>query len=285
MPINPKLKEQLTKQIADATYRDKLIATLEDAPPEVQNNWMSQEDYTRQANELKTDKAKWLDFHEKTKTAATDWEKQVKQANDAVAAAQARILELETTGGGTRTPEQDTAVMAEIKKLSEGIAAVQTKFGSMVTTDVLDKKYQDAVGFIGDQLLTINEIQAEHQEKFGKRLTKAQITELVAFTNEQAQKGKVLTLDEAYKVKNADEIKKLEYAAWEKDYAEKHKTISEVPGAGGPGGPGPAGKGPLEIRIEQDRVRATGGTGDKGFTTWQEAAAAAGQELVNEGKY
>jgi hypothetical protein len=293
MPINPKLKEQLEKTQMDEKYRANLIATLEDAPADVQNLWMSREDYTRQANALKAEKADWdvknKDFYDKSNAAVTAWKDEVKKANDAVTAAQARIAELEAAGGsgrgGERTPAEEDAVSKEIAKLSAGITGLQERLKSVVTPDELNKKWQDGIGFIGDQILTINEIQASHIEKFGKRMTKAEITELIKFTNDQAALGKNLDLSEAYTAKNADELKKLERAQWEKEWAEKHNTNQNVPGGGGPGGPGAPGRGPLELRLEQERNRTSGGTGDKGYATWQEAAAAAGQELVNEGKF
>lgn len=289
MPINPKLRDQLTRQVADESYRNRLIATLEDAPPEVQNNWMSQEDYTRQANALKTEREEWTiknkDFYDKSNTAIAAWKTEVATAKEAVTAAQARIAELEGAGGGPRTPSEDDAASKEIKKLSDGIAAIQAKLGNVVTPEDLTKRYQDAVGFIGEQLLTINEIQAQHIEKFGKRMPKEEITQLIGYTNDLAAKGKIVTLDEAYKIKNADELKKLEHAQWEKEWSEKHTTNNNVPTGAGPGGPGPSGKGPLEVRLDQLRTAASGGTGDKGYATWQEAAAAAGEELVKEGKY
>lgn len=290
MPINPKLKEQLTRQISDEAYRNKLIATLEDAPAEVQNNWMAADDYTRQVNAFKTEQAAWKtkadQYYTDTTAKVQEWERSVQTATTELANAKARIAELETGGGHTRTPAEEDAVAKEVKALQTTIADLNTKLANVVTPDKLSAAYQDAVGFLGDQMLTISELQAKHQETFGKRLDKTQIGELITFANEQTKaKGHQVTLEEAYDMKNKAEMQRLHDERVANEAIEKFKSTNHVPTGAGPGGPGPVGKGPLEVRLDQERVRAAGGDGDKGFATWQEAAAAAGQELVKEGKY
>src|SRR5882672_9736040 len=110
MPINPKLKEHLEKQTMDEGYRTRLLATLEDAPPDVQNLWMSQADYTRQVNQFKEEQKTWKatadKFYADSNVSIDGWKTELKKANDSITAAQARIAELEAGGGAPRTPVQ-----------------------------------------------------------------------------------------------------------------------------------------------------------------------------------
>lgn len=284
MPINPKLKDQLTAQIADTAYRDRLIATLEDAPPEVQNNWMSQEDYTRQVNKFKEDQKEWKSkadkFYSDSNASIDGWKADLQKANDAKAAAEARIATLEAGGGNS------DAASAEIKGLKDMLTKIDAKFGTVVSREDLDKAYQNAVGFMGDQVLTLGEMQDEHMARTGKRLSKAEVTEIVNHANELAKvAGHRVGLDEAYKSKYSNDLKTHEREQIRKEELEKLKS-SEVPngGAGGGIGPGGPGKGPLEIRLE-DLRKIDAGEGKGIARTWQEAAAEGADELVKEGKY
>lgn len=291
MPINPKLKAHLEQQTMDEGYRTRLIATLEDAPPDVQNLWMSQADYTRQVNQFKETQNTWKvtadDFYTKSNASIEGWKAELKKANDSIATANARIAELEAGGGTPRTPAQEDAVAAEIKGLKNVITTLESKIGTGVTKEDLDKAYQSAVGFIGDQLISINEIGARHQEVFGKRMTKEDTNELIKFANEEsARLGYRITLDDAYDRKHKDEIQKKHDDDVAKKAIEADRTTRQVP-TGGEGGVGPGApeQGPLQQRLGELRNREAGAKTGTGYATWQEAAAAGADELVKEGKY
>lgn len=291
MAINPKLKAQLDSMTMDDAYRAKLVAALDDAPADVQNLWMAQQEFTRNINAHNEEKRAWKatadDFYTKSNTAVDAWKAEVKKATDTANALQARITELEAGGGTVRTPGQEDAAAAEIKGLRTLLGNIEAKLTGVVTKENLDGAYQSAVGFIGEQLLTLNELDAQHRDTFGKRLTKADNEAIIAHANEMSKKlGHQVSLEESYKDKFGTELKDKERETIRNEEAEKLKS-GQVPNGGtggtstGPGGPG---KGPLEIRLDQVRDMNAGKT-NAGFGTWQEAAAAAADELVKEGKY
>lgn len=289
MPINPKLKEHLTQMKMDENYRQSLIATLEDAPGDVQNLWLGQAEVTRQLNELKTEKAAWKtkadEFYTKSETAIEAWKGEVQKANAAVAAAQARIAELEAGGGPPKTAAEEDAVAKEIKALKDAVTSFESKMGKAVTEEQLNKAYQNAVGYIGDSFLDTIEISARHQEQFGKRMTKTEIGELIQFANEKSKAlGHSITLEDAYGMKYGEDLKKKEHDAIAAKAIEEYKTRHELPTGAAPGGAPPLEKGPLQIRLDQERQLAAGKK-EGYYTDWREAAAAAGDELVKEGKF
>lgn len=299
MPINPKLKAQLE---ADKTmtddYRAKLIATLDDAPPSVQNNWMSQSDYTRQVNEFKETQTEWKTradkFHSDTEKAVEAWKAEVASANTAVEQARARIAELEAGGTGTGTgagiPKvPDEAVIKELNGLKTLISSIEGKIGTAVTKEDLNGAYTSAVSFIGQQVFDMDEISARHQETFGVRFDKEKRAALIDFANKKsAELGHRVSLDDAYTMQMGDDLKKKEREKIEAEAIEKYKTHHSVPGGGDDvsGGAGNE-RGPAQIRLEQEQNRRAGVTDASkiGHATWQEAAAAAAQELVAEGKH
>lgn len=297
MPINPKLKELLTRQVADEGYRAKLIETLEDAPPDVQNNWMSQDEYTRQTNAYKV---QMDDFYKKSNTSIDGWKSERDTALAAAAASAARIAELEAAGGANPggiphvpgTGVTDTAALREIDGLKTLIKGLETKLGSSITPDMLDKKlseaYQSAVGFIGEQVFTMGELSAKYQQAFGERYDKTKQEELITFANaESAKRGSRISLDEAYNLKHGEQMIQKRIDAAAAAAVEKDRTTREVPG-GGPAGPGAGSsdQGPLQIRLADLRAKENGTAGNKKvYADWREAAADAGNELVQEGKY
>lgn len=297
MPINPKLKAQLE---ADKTmtddYRTKLIATLDDAPPSVQNNWMSQSDYTRQVNELKETQTEWKTradkFHTDTEKAVDAWKAEVASANTAVEQAKARIAELELAGGGTgaglpKVP--DEAVLKELTGLKSLLTTLEGKIGTSVTKDDLNGAYTSAVSFIGQQVFDMDEISARHQEVFGVRFDKEKRAALIDFANKKSTElGHRVSLDDAYSLQMGDELKKKEREKIETEAIEKYKTNHSVPGGGDDVSGGASNeRGPAQIRLEQEQNRRAGVTdvNKVGHATWQEAAAAAAQELEAEGKH
>ncbi len=289
MPINPKLKAQLEadKTMTDE-YRTSLIATLEDAPPSVQNYWMSQDDYTRKTNEYKKQMDK---FYADSTVAVEAYKTEAQKAQEASAAAAARIAELEAAGTSAvpKVPGQDEAIAKELSGLKTLITDLDSKFGAVVTKEQLEQVYQQAVGFIGEQILDLNEISAQHQERFGKRFTKTEQGELVTFANQKATELKhPVSLDEAYKMKFGTELDKLKEQEIERRVEEKLKTAHTIPGGlDGAAGGSPVERGPAQIRIEQETNRRAGITdaSKAGYATWQEAAAAGANELVAEGKH
>lgn len=294
MPINPKLKEQLEKTTMDDGYRQKLITMLDDAPADVQNLWMAREDYTRQVNAFNEEKKTWKatadKFYTDSNAAIDGWKAEVKKNTDALTAAQARITELENNGG-LRTPGQEDAAVKEIAGLKTLITSLESKLSTgVITPEVLDQKlqgaYQSAVGFLGDQILTINELAAKHQMTFGERFDKAKQEALITFANEQSTKlGHRLSLDQAYEMQYADQSRKKWEADKEKEITERVTSQNRIPGAQGPAGPGVSDKGPLQIRLDEIKNQESGVKDGAGYRTWQEAAAAGADELIKEGKY
>ena len=106
MPINPKLKLQLESMTMDDAYRAGLIAQLENAPAEVQNLWMSNNDYTRNANALKAEQQEWKkkadNFYDTSNASISGWKAEVAKVNDELAAAKAKLATLEGGGGAVR---------------------------------------------------------------------------------------------------------------------------------------------------------------------------------------
>lgn len=291
MPINPKLKDQLTRQITDAGYRDKLIATLEDAPPEVQNNWMSQEEYTREKNAFKQEQTTWKaaadKFYADSNVAIKGHEAEAQKARDLAAAAQARIAELEAGGGALKTPGQEDAIAKEVAALKTMISGLETKLSGVVTEDKLGQAYQNAVGFMGEQTLVLDDISAEYHALTGKRMTRAEKLELITHANELgAKKGIRVGLDEAFQSKYGADAEKKKIDAAVAAGIEQYKTTHELPGGGSPGPGGSAGpeKGPLEIRLAELRD-LDAGKKDGIASSWQEASRQAADELVKEGKF
>lgn len=295
MPINPKLKAHLEGMTMDDAYRTKMIAVLEDAPPDVQNLWMAQNDYTKQVNEFKTHQTEWKtkadEFYTKSNAAIEGYKTETQTAKDAMEQAKARIAELEAAGGGgggglPRVP--DEAITKEIAGLKTLLTGLESKLGNVVTKEALDQVYQQAVGFIGEQMVDLNEIAAEHQERFGKRFTKADQSELVDYANKKATELKhSVSLSEAYNMKFGDELEKQKVAKIEKEVEERLRTKNMIPGGGdGPAGGAPIERGPAQIRLEQENNRRNGVTDASkiGYSDWREAASAGANELVAEGK-
>ncbi len=287
MALNAKLKAQIEADTTmSAEYKATLMATLADASPEFQNNWMAQADYTREMNKLKEDKTTWTKFHEDTKAAKTAWEESVRKSEEAVVAANARIAELEKTGGGG-TPTEQVAVMKELEGLKTLVTDLTGKFSGVVTSEDLKTYGNNSMGFVVEQMLSLGEIAEKHLEQFGTRYTRSDREALIEYANKKAVELKhPVSLEEAYGMKHGEDLEKKKIdaakAEWEKDY----RTKNMLPGAGEGGvGTGGGEKGPLEIRLEQDRQRAAGGSGAAvGPKDWQAAVIEAGQELISEGK-
>jgi hypothetical protein len=274
-------------------YKASLIATFEDAPAEFQNGWMAQSDYTRQVNEFKNQQTDWKvkadRFYADSTAAVEAYKSDAQKAQEAADAAKARIAELEAGAVVPKVPGADDAVVKELAGLKTLLGGLETKIGTTVTKEELNNLYQGAVGFIGEQMLDLNEIAAQHQERFGKRYTKAEQAELVTFANTKAVELKhPITLTEAYAMKHGEDLKKQERAQIEKEIEEKYKTNHSIPGAAdGAAGGSPIERGPAQIRLEQEANRRAGVTDPSkaGYADWREAAAAGASELVAEGKH
>lgn len=291
MALNPKLREQIQKMSGMSDeYRENLMQTLEEAPPDLQNLWMSREEYTREKNAFKAEQADWKakadDFYEKSNKNIAAWQKERDEAIAASRAAQARIAELEGGNGGVRTPAEEDAVAKEVRAMKETIAKLEERFTTVVTPDALEKAKREAAGYMGEQFLDIAETQARHLERTGKRLDKAAIAELVTFTNDKGKElGHPISLEEGYSLRFKEDIEKEREREIEKRVEERLKTQRSVPSASGPSGSAPAEMGPLQIRLREETNRANGAKDGVGFRDWKEAAAAAADELVKEGKY
>lgn len=292
MPINPKLKKQLETEIKmDDAYRARLLEALEDAPADVQNLWMGQSEVTRRLNEIKAEQEDWAKkndkFYKDSNLAIEQWKTQVTTAETEAAAARARVAELEAGGGTLKTPAEEDATAKELKEMRAILATVTGKLEKVVTPDGLNSAYKDAVGFMGEQSIKLRKIEKLHEQTFGEDFGEEKTLELIKFANEKsAEEGRRIPLDRAYEMQMADAIKKKHDEQVAAKAIEEYKSRTETPGSASPsGGTGPVGRGPLEIRLAQERERAAGGAGDKGYATWQEAAAEGGRELVKEGKY
>jgi hypothetical protein len=300
MPINPKLKEIIDNRTdMTAEYKASLLAVMENATPDFQNGWIAQQDYTRQVNAFKAEQQEWKTkadkFYNESNAVIDGWKSEVTKANSAVAAAQARIAELEAGAGGTnglpRTPTQDDAALKEISQLKTLIAGLESKLPqNVITADVLETKlngaYQSAVGFIGEQVLTLSELAAKHQATFGERFDKAKQEQLITYANEQSTKlGHRISLDQAYDMQYAEQSRKKWETDKEKEITERVTSTLRVPGAAGSPAAGTSELGPLQIRMRELDNQAAGKTDGAGYRSWQEAAAAGADELVKEGKY
>ena len=299
MPINPKLKAIIdANPNMSADYKANLIETLGNADPDFQNGWMANADYTRNTNAWKTEKDKFTaemtDFYTKSKTALSQWEAKAADADKYKTAADqaaARIAELEA--GGIRTPGAEDAAQKEIAGLKSLLTNLQTtidtKLANVATDEKLTEQGKAWAGYIGNQILTLDETASRHQEITGKRMTLAEKHALIEHANKMsaADGGRPVGLDKAYEDMNKDTIKSAERQQWEKEYAETHK--SQFTPQGGQGGvPGPSGPelGPLQIRLAELEREARGDkTGAPIYKDWKEASAAAAKDLVNQGKY
>jgi hypothetical protein len=291
VPINPKLKAQFEAMTTmDPEYRAKLIATLDDAPADVQNLWMSQSDYTRTSNEYKQKMDK---FYADSTAAVEAYKSDAQKAQEAADAAKARIAELEAGAGVPKVPGADEAVTRELAGLKTLLTGIEGKIGTVITKEELDKQlntaYQAAVQFIGETQFEIDEISAKHQETFGKRFDKTARTALIDFANKESVRlGHRVPLQDAYNMQMGEELKKQERAAIEKEIEEKYKTNHGIPGGSdGAAGGSPIERGPAQIRLEQEANRRAGITDASkvGYADWREAANAAASELVSEGKH
>jgi hypothetical protein len=290
MPINPKLKTQFESMTMDDAYRAKLIATIEDAPADVQNLWMAQNDFTQKSNKYKQEMDK---FYADSTAAVEAYKSDAQKAQEAADAAKARIAELEAGAGVPKVPGADDAVVRELAGLKTLLGGLETKIGTTITKEDLDKQlntaYQAAVQFIGETQFEIDEISAKHQETFGKRFDKVARTALIDFANKESVRlGHRVPLQDAYNMQMGEELKKQERAAIEREVEEKYKTNHGIPGGSdGAAGGSPIERGPAQLRIEQEANRRAGITDASkiGYSDWREAAAAGASELVAEGKH
>lgn len=299
MPINPKLKEQLTTMPMDEKYRAELLATLDNAPADVQNLWMGQAEVTRQLNEIKTTQGDWKvkadKFYTDSNASIDGWKSEVTKANDALKAAQARITELEAGGGagaGAGGGAPDAGTLKEIAGLKTLIQQLETKLPQNVITEDklnehLGRAYQSAVGFIGEQTIKIRAIEKRHEATFGANtFGEKETEELIKYANElSTAEGRRIGLEDAYTKKYGTELQKKHDDQVGAAAVESFKTTQGAPGGAGPAGPGAPERGPLQIRLDELANRDSGAKDGVGFRDWREASAAAADELVKEGKY
>jgi len=294
MPINDKLKTQLAAMPMDEAYRAKLLETLEDAPPDIQNLWMAREDYTRQVNAFRAEQADWKakadKFYDDSNTAIDGWKAEVKKFQDVATAAQTRITELEgVTAATPATAQPDPAVLKEITGLKTMMTALEAKLAEagkdVVRTNDLEKAYANAVGFIGENVTYLREIERKHQDTFGQYFDREKVEDLFKFANDLSQKeGRRVSLDKAYDTKYGTELQKKHDEAVAAKAIEDYRSRQEIPTGQVAGGAGIPDKGPLQIRLDQER-QAQSGKKEGFYGDWREAAAAAADELVKEGKF
>lgn len=291
MPINPKLKAQLEKTISDEGYRTRLIETLEDAPPDVQNLWMSKEEYTRDKNAFNEEKKKhegeMKKFYDESKLAVTGWEAEATKHRTAFEQAQARLAELEKAGAPSADAGTNTEIAGLKTLMNELKTSFDTRLKDVVNQAGLDAAAKQYVGWTADQVFRMDEVAAQFQETFGRRMTYADKDELIRYNNELASKGTMLNLEEAFAKKNGEKLEENKKKQWEVEYEKTHKSLQPPTGGSG-GAPGPSGgeKGPLQIRLDQLQREANGDkTGPRIYKDWKEASAAAADDLVKQGKY
>lgn len=267
MALNAKLKKHFEGQVAAGTmskeYGDRLMATLEDAPADIQNGWMANEDYNRQANELKTKIAGW-------KTWETESQETLNKTAAQLAEKTAKIAELEDRIASGDLNMGDQNVLAQqVKDLK---ALVETKLSTIpygvITEEVLNKRIQDATGgvlnFMGNFQDQTKEVEERHQSIFGKPWSRAENAELITFASEQAKlQNRNIPLGEAYDLKNKEKIKEQEKAVMRAELEKEYATRFGVPGAAGSGGGDSPEKGPLQAMLDRsqgkDGLPADGG--------------------------
>jgi hypothetical protein len=128
-------------------------------------------------------------------------------------------------------------------------------------------------------VLTLQELNARHQETFGKRLTYADNQALITFANEKSKElDRQLTLTEAYELKHKDDLQKV----WvDKKTEEITKDVTTRLNVPVPGGSGMPERGPLQIRMEQIQGKDL----LPGNDSLAEAKAKAAAALRAEGKF
>lgn len=290
MALNQKLKTYIDEQIAAGKmtqeYADRLIPALGDGPDDFQSGWLANQDYQRNMNALKTEKTQFEDQKTKWKT----WEQKSNEVlatqKSEVDAAHSRIKELEakiSSGGFSDRQEGDMAKeVVELKQQIIGLQDTITKTiqgAGFVTAKELQTESAKFSGVMAEHLLSLQELNSQHMEKFGKRLTYDDNQALITYANEQSQKlGRQLNLNEAYELKYKDDIKKKEVESMRAEIEKDLQTKHNVPGGGG----APAlEKGHLQIRMEKQQGKEL----VPGNDSLLEAKARAAEELRAEGKF
>lgn len=268
MALNAKLKAHFEGQIAagkmSKDYGDRLIATLEDAPADIQNGWLANEDYNRQMNEHKDNVAKWKKWE-------ADSQATLDRTAAEAAANQARVAELEAKiASGDLTMGDQNVVAQQIKDLK---ASMESKFSTagFITKEDLQKEIEKAqtgvLNFMGNFQSQQRSIDERNIQAFGKPMSRTEHDELITFASEKAKAlGRNVELEEAYELKNGAAIREKEIDSRVQAKLKDELTRLNIPGAGGgPGGGGSEGadRGPLQELLAKaqgkDGLPADGG--------------------------
>ncbi len=257
MPLNAKVAAEIDRQVTAGTmttdYAAQLKGTFANAPDEFQAGFLAGPDYNRNSQALKAER----DAFEDTKTQWKTWKS---TADEEYANMQAKVTELETklsAGGGTNTQNVDWKKELDTLKVS---LINDFKAQGFVTKSEYEKELakakQEGVGMMGDILDQQRKIESQYNKDFGKQFDPMLHNELVTIANETAAKqGRYVPLEDAYKIKFGEDVKKLEQERWMaegKKQAAEEFARNNVPGGGGGNGmPGGAQMGPLQIRLAQ----------------------------------
>lgn len=275
MAFKQELEEALSK-IPDETYRNQMREMLE-KNPEFAGGWLRQNDYDRQFAALKKKEGEWTEWEGKWKTELTDSRTKLKAAEDAAAAGQTRIAELEAkVASGDFSPTQDNQMLNEIKALKDQISSLEKATGAkFVTQDdfqkEIQKREQEVIGWTTNQILKFYDLDRRHITIFGKPLTEQERTELYQYTVDHG----LTDATKAYEEKYGDQLK----SKWEenKEKEIRDKITKEMGDQGIPISPAPA--------PELGAVQRMYARGEKEPANLAEGAARAAAELRAEGKY
>ncbi len=256
MPLNAKVAAEIDRQVSvgkmQADYAAKLKETFNDAPDEFQASFLAGPDYQRNQQALKADK----DAFEAQKT---EWKTWKSTADEEYAGMQTRVNELQAkldAGGNTQQGAID--LKKEIDNIKAGLLS-EIKAQGFVTKSEYEKELartkSEGVGLMASVLEDQRKVESQFQKDFGKPFDPAMHTELVTIANEAAaKKGAYVPLEEAYRMKFGDDVKKLEQERWKAEGRKERDdeyARNSVPGAGGNGMSPGSQAGPLQQRMQQ----------------------------------
>jgi len=286
MPLNAKLKAHIDEQVAAGKmtkeYGEQLSKSLGDLPDDFQGGWLRQSDYDRLMNEGKSKLEtadKWITWEKEARPRHEQMQKDLTAKEVEIADLKAKVA------SGVFTPREEDAMAKEIGELKTTIVGLQGEMkktiegsGFIKQTD-LDNAYSRLAGFMGEQVLTLQDLNRQHRATFDKELSKADSEALFTFANDKTKElGHPISLEQAYKMKYEADYQKV----WEeKKTAEITKDVQSRLNTPVPGGGAPPEKGPLQIRMEQ----TTGKDLVPGNDSLVEAKAKAAAALRAEGKF
>ena len=289
MPLKPELEEMLKATVKDPNYQQSLRVALE-ANPDFAANWLRQADYDRKMNAMKAEQGQFqakhqknVEWFDKANTEYKDYlqnksaiETERTELAKSKADLEAKVVDLESRiEGGGYTDAQEKAMAKEINGLKETIVSLQSNINTQFVNEqkldqILSDRGQGLFNFVTDSFLDTLSIVDRYKTDFGKPLSKADISSLYEFANE----NKLTSLEEAYQKKYSAEIETLKKEQYHKEWEKDYVTTHNLPTSGGP-----APLGPVQQRLSQKTA-----DGLPPDAPMDAVAAAAAASLRSEGK-